>query len=203
MCGQKQWHLTISLHCLCSSTSHLFTSHLRLVYWSTLVDSKWLNYFYNSLCMQILYICYCFSRLINLFSVTWLSLLYKFIRFFYLFSVSLWRRANARSVRLYYPYWQYTNSFIFWFVIFKVDQQTRRSCEVNRWGREFGGSRFNKTIKGESLRLSHCFYPPMLDKNRNQYPDCSTVSQCKLEKVSWNCHVEIVSETCLVSFHET
>ena len=29
------------------------------------------------------------------------------------FSVSLWRRANARSVRLYYPYWQYTDLFIF------------------------------------------------------------------------------------------
>ena len=36
--------------------------------------------------------------------------------FFYLFSVSLWRRANARNVRLYYPYWQYTDLFIFRFV---------------------------------------------------------------------------------------
>ena len=27
----------------------------------------------------------------------------------------LWRRANARNVRLYYPYWQYTNHFIFRF----------------------------------------------------------------------------------------
>ena len=27
----------------------------------------------------------------------------------YLFSISLWRRANARNVRLYYPYWQYTD----------------------------------------------------------------------------------------------
>ena len=25
------------------------------------------------------------------------------------FSVSLWRRASARNVRLYYPYWQYTD----------------------------------------------------------------------------------------------
>ena len=31
----------------------------------------------------------------------------------YLFSVSLCRRANARNVRLYYPYWQYTNHFTF------------------------------------------------------------------------------------------
>ena len=29
---------------------------------------------------------------------------------------SFWRRANARNVRLYYPYWQYTDHFIFWFV---------------------------------------------------------------------------------------
>ena len=29
--------------------------------------------------------------------------------------VSLWRRANARNVRLYYPYRQYTNLFMFWF----------------------------------------------------------------------------------------
>ena len=30
--------------------------------------------------------------------------------------VSLWRRANARNVRPYYPYWQYTDLFIFRFV---------------------------------------------------------------------------------------
>ena len=30
--------------------------------------------------------------------------------------VSLWRRANARNVRLYYPYWQYTDHFIFQFI---------------------------------------------------------------------------------------
>ena len=34
----------------------------------------------------------------------------------YLFSVSLWWRANTRNVRLYYPYWQYTDLFIFRFV---------------------------------------------------------------------------------------
>ena len=33
----------------------------------------------------------------------------------YLFSVSLGRTANARNVRLYYPYWQYTDPFIFRF----------------------------------------------------------------------------------------
>ena len=33
-----------------------------------------------------------------------------------LLGFSLWRRANARNVRLYYPNWQYTNIFIFRFV---------------------------------------------------------------------------------------
>ena len=42
-----------------------------------------------------------------------ISLFYKFTRFFKFFSVSLWRRANARNVRLYSPYWHYTNLFIF------------------------------------------------------------------------------------------
>ena len=30
----------------------------------------------------------------------------------------LWRRANAWNVRLYYPYWQYTDIFIFRFVVY-------------------------------------------------------------------------------------
>ena len=34
--GQKHWLFIFSLHCLCSSISHLFISRLRLVYWSTL-----------------------------------------------------------------------------------------------------------------------------------------------------------------------
>ena len=59
-------------------------------------------------------ICYCFSHLIGLFSVTWLSLLYKFTRVFY-----LWR-ANAQNVRLYYPCRQYTNHFIFQFAYMYV-----------------------------------------------------------------------------------
>ena len=42
---------------------------------------------------------------------------YKFTRFFYLFSVYLWRMANARNVRLYCTYWQYTDLFIFQFYI--------------------------------------------------------------------------------------
>ena len=81
MCGQKRWLLTFSLHCLCSSTSHLFTSLLRLVYWSTLKIANDLPiYFCILLC-----ICYCFSHLIGLLSVTWLPLLYKFTRFFIYF----------------------------------------------------------------------------------------------------------------------
>ena len=69
-------------------TSHLFTPlfmfiHLPLIYFAPpprlLIDfknSKWLTYFCIWLC-----ICYCFSHLIGLRSVTWLSLLYKFTRF--------------------------------------------------------------------------------------------------------------------------
>ena len=37
--------------------------------------------------------------------------------------VSLWRRANARNVRPYYPYWQYTDLFIFRFCISTLPTQ--------------------------------------------------------------------------------
>ena len=43
-------------------------------------NSKWLTYLCILLC-----ICYCLSHLIGLFSDTWLSLLYKFTRFFIYF----------------------------------------------------------------------------------------------------------------------
>ena len=55
----------------------------------------------------LLWICYCFSHLICLFSVIWLFLLYKFTPFF--ISFLFLSEANARKVRLYYTYWQYTN----------------------------------------------------------------------------------------------
>ena len=51
-------------------------------------------------------------------SLTWLAYFLSYdyfsyinsLGFIFLFnSVSLWRRANAQKVRLYYPYWQYTN----------------------------------------------------------------------------------------------
>ena len=72
----------------------------RLFYWSTLKNSKWLSYFGIYLFNALLCICYCFSHLIGLFFVTWLFLLYKFTRFFSLYSVSLWRRDNTWNVRL-------------------------------------------------------------------------------------------------------
>ena len=99
-------------------------------------------------------------------SLTWLAyflsrdyLSYQFTRFFYLFSVSLWRRANARNVRLYYPYWQYTDLFdlhlysayaahyiyfnilfwlsdiyqiLFWLSIF-IQQSGALGCALARW----------------------------------------------------------------------
>ena len=76
MSGQKWWLLIFSLHCSCSSTSHLFTSRLRLVYWSTLKIANDLTYFCILLCIYNY-----FPHLIGLFSVTWLFLLYKFTRF--------------------------------------------------------------------------------------------------------------------------
>ena len=39
-----------------------------------------------------------------------------------------WRRANARNVRLYYPYWQYTDLFIFRFVSLLYLRSTLRLC---------------------------------------------------------------------------
>ena len=45
--------------------------------------------------------------------------------------VSLWRRANARNVRPYYPYWQYTDLFIFRF----VSLLCLRSTLVSLWRR--------------------------------------------------------------------
>ena len=44
-------------------------------------------------------------------------LLYKFTRvFLFIFCFSL-TKANARNVRIYYPYWQYIDLFIFRFVL--------------------------------------------------------------------------------------
>ena len=44
--------------------------------------------------------------------------------------VFLWRRANDRNVRLYYPYWQYTDLFIFPFVSLLCLRSTLRSKSV-------------------------------------------------------------------------
>ena len=87
-------------------TSHLFTPlfmfiHLPLIHFAppprSLIDFK--NSKWPIFCI-LLCIC-CFSHLIGLLSVTWLSLLYKFTWFFCLVSVSLIRIANAQNVRLY------------------------------------------------------------------------------------------------------
>ena len=67
--------MQFSPHCLCSSTSHFpLAPPPRLLI--DFKNSKWLTYFCILLC-----ICYCFSHLIGLRLVTWLSLLYKFTRF--------------------------------------------------------------------------------------------------------------------------
>ena len=68
---KKRW-----LHCLCSSTSHLFISGLRLVFWSTLKIANDLPIFASYYAFVIV-------------SVTWLAyflsrdyLSYKFTQFF-------------------------------------------------------------------------------------------------------------------------
>ena len=87
---QQGWTKALTSHLFTPPFhSHLFTFslfmfiHLPLIYFATpprlLIDfknSKWLTYLCILLC-----ICYCFSHLIGLRSVTWLSLLYKFTRF--------------------------------------------------------------------------------------------------------------------------
>ena len=55
-----------------------------------LTISSWRRLWQNFL--SLLCICYCFSHLIGLFSITWLFLLFKIPSIFNLFSVSLWRR---------------------------------------------------------------------------------------------------------------
>ena len=75
---------------------------------------KWLSYFCILLCIT--------THLLLFLSPDWLIFCHVIISLIYihsniyLFSVSLWRRANVRNIRLYYPYWsywQYTNLFIY------------------------------------------------------------------------------------------
>ena len=65
--------------------------------------------------------------------------------------VALWRRANAQNVRLYYPYRQYTNLFIFRLEFSRHQQACRYASVYNN----VIGDRFKKFIiedleKGES-----------------------------------------------------
>ena len=52
---------------------------------------------------------------------------------FYFFSVSLWRRTNARSVRLFYSYWQYTDLFMYYcgFVRLVMERLAIALAEIN------------------------------------------------------------------------
>ena len=80
---------------------------------------------------------------------------YKFTRFLNLFSVSLWRKANARNVRPYYPYRQYTDLFIFRFVSLLCLPLRRtlrlyyKSCRLIGWTFEI--------ISTSYLQLFHYF----------------------------------------------
>ena len=77
--GIKNWKITYSviLNVLSNKTNLIlgFTFPLKIA-----IDLPIFASYYALLC-----ICYCFSHLIGLFSVTWLYLLYKFSRFFIYF----------------------------------------------------------------------------------------------------------------------
>ena len=51
---------------------------------------------------------------------------HDYLSYINLFSVSLGRKTNARNVRLYYPYWQYTDLSIFRFVSLLCIRSTLR-----------------------------------------------------------------------------
>ena len=70
-------------------------------------NSNWMTYLFLHLICIIMH-------LLLFLSPDWLIFCHMIISLYInslvlnLFSVFLWRRANARNVRLYYPYWQYT-----------------------------------------------------------------------------------------------
>ena len=77
---------------------------------------------------------------------------------------SLWQRANARNVRLYYPYWQYTNLFIFWFVkpIYSdIITFFSRSNSLGwyTWHRRFLTTIFNAQYSKAAARISNKLLP--------------------------------------------
>ena len=81
-----EWHSHFNIvrcHNISATSNHGFHYIYIYIYIILLIDfknSKWLTYLCILLC-----ICYCLSHLIGLFSVTWLSLLYNFTRFFIYF----------------------------------------------------------------------------------------------------------------------
>ena len=107
--GQKRWLLTFSLHCLCSSTSgHTYSFRGSPSLLIDFKNSKRLTYFCILLC-----ICYRFSHLIGLLSVTWLSPFYKFTRFLIYFLFLSDEGPMLETLgHIYYPYWQYTDLFV-------------------------------------------------------------------------------------------
>ena len=110
-----------------------------------------MTYIYTYFCVLFNYALLCMCKWFVIVSLTWLayflshdylSYTCKFTRFFQLFSVSLWRRANTWNVRLYYPYRHYTNFFIFRFVSLLCLRNTLRVllrgldilAELGGWG---------------------------------------------------------------------
>ena len=117
-CGQKQWLLTFSLHCLYSMFIHLplirFAPPLRL-----LIDLA------NDLPIFAIAYYYAYYYAFLIVFLTWLAyfLSHEFTRFF-IFCFSL---TKGNVSRLYHPYRQYTDLFIFRFVSLLYVRRTLRS----------------------------------------------------------------------------
>ena len=117
-----------------------------------------------------------FSHMIDYFSyINWHD--------FYLFSVSLWRRINARYARLYYPYRQYTNLFIFRFVsllclimtlrLLKIDNNLNnrhfRFLRNSTWGSKILYPKQRKCVNfGAKRKLSLSFFT-IMKRNDNSW----------------------------------
>ena len=80
-------------------------------------NRKWLTVpTFASSCALFMHYFDSFFHLIGLFYVTWLFIFYKCTLFWFILFLSDERAAYTWNVRLYYPYRQYTNFFLFLFV---------------------------------------------------------------------------------------
>ena len=68
---------------------------------------------------EYLYLPYPKTTLFNWLDLIIIQFIYNYVfTIYHTYKFSLWRRANARNVRLYYPYWQYTYDTFLYFKIY-------------------------------------------------------------------------------------